>query len=107
METSQSGVNKMIRFAFAIIVCIGFLVTGVTVREGRLKMTATPSYGSLSLKEDVTYIQKAAAFAAFAAILQWEVEDYYFFKVARSQKTSDGDQLILVTTVLSDGKWHK
>jgi hypothetical protein len=76
---------------------------GGLVTEGRAQMPASPATGGMRFKEGTPASTKLATAVAFK-LVDWDVEDYVLFKVARLR---DNPEVWVTTTVLSGGQWHK
>ena len=63
-----------------------------------------PTWQSLAVRSDASVVDKAAARLAMV-VVSWEVHDYFVFKTATANIA--GEELVLVTTPFSGGKWHK
>jgi len=87
------------------IICVAVLViNAMVILEGRETLPKdVPSFSNVAYREDISLRQRTVFGLAMVAA-KWEVEDYYVFKIARLREKRD---IWPVSTIFSEGKWHK
>lgn len=85
-----------------LLIVLGFVVT--LVRDLRTTMPTSPGFGNVAYGSNVNVVQRTV-FGTAMSMSTWDVEDYYVFKLARMRNSPDVPMLI--TTIFSEGKWHR
>lgn len=80
-----------------LVACFfGYLFLSV----GHASMPTAPTWGTIELKDNATAAERFIANTVIAAA-DWEVEDHYFFKTARSRSLK-----VSVITYIGADRWY-